>query len=62
MTPLIDWDSPNWGGHIHIASSDDLGKHGKHCDETDEAVHPHCRLSIADEYGVDHPLIAEDDQ
>lgn len=33
MTPLIDWDDPDWGGHIHIASSDDLGKHGKHSDD-----------------------------
>lgn len=33
----VDWDDPEWGGRVHIAASDDLGKHGRHCDETDES-------------------------
>lgn len=32
----IDWlDVANWGGHVTIAASDDLGDHGRHCDEAD---------------------------
>lgn len=37
MTPLVDWDSPTWGrpGHnVHQATTDDLGDHGRHSDET----------------------------
>lgn len=36
----VDWDDPDWGKpgkNRHEAASDDLGKHGKHSDETDEA-------------------------
>jgi hypothetical protein len=31
----VDWDSPTWGGGITIAMTDDLGDHGRHCDEAD---------------------------
>ena len=37
MIPLVDWDSPTRGqpGHnVHHATTDDLGNHGKNCDET----------------------------
>lgn len=34
-TPLIDWDDlDNWGGHVHHATTDDLGDHGRHSDES----------------------------
>lgn len=39
MKALIDWTSPDWGkaGHnVHIGTTDDLGDHGRHCDETDD--------------------------
>jgi hypothetical protein len=39
-TDPVDWSSPNWGkpGHnVHHATTDDLGDHGRHCDETEDA-------------------------
>jgi hypothetical protein len=34
----VDWlDVANWGGGVTIAITDDLGDHGRHCDE---AVQP----------------------
>lgn len=40
MTPaLIDWQKADWGNPatcVHVGSSDDLGKHGRHSDETSE--------------------------
>lgn len=36
----IDWDSETWGrvGHnVHYGTTDDLGDHGRHSDETEEA-------------------------
>lgn len=39
-TPLIQWeDNPRWGvaGHnVHHGTTDDLGDHGRHSDETEE--------------------------
>lgn len=32
----IDWDDPLWGGRVHIGTTDDLGDHGRHSDETDD--------------------------
>lgn len=35
MTP-VNWDSPEWGKpgrNVHHATTDDLGDHGRHCDE-----------------------------
>jgi hypothetical protein len=34
----IDWlDTANWGhGRVHIGTTDDLGDHGRHCDEADQ--------------------------
>jgi hypothetical protein len=35
----IDWASDHWGrpGHnVHIGTTDDLGDHGRHSDETDQ--------------------------
>lgn len=33
----IDWDDvEHWGGGVHHATTDDLGDHGRHCDETKE--------------------------
>lgn len=35
----VDWDSPLWGvkGHnTHQATTDDLGDHKRHTDETEE--------------------------
>lgn len=37
-TDPVDWDSAHWGqpGHnVHWGTTDDLGDHGKHCDEGD---------------------------
>lgn len=37
---VIDWDSPTWGqpGHnVHTATTDDLGDHGRHTDDQDDA-------------------------
>lgn len=37
--PLVDWDSPTWGqpGHnVHHGTTDDLGDHGRHSDETED--------------------------
>lgn len=34
----IDWDDvAGWGGRVHIGTTDDLGDHGRHSDETEEA-------------------------
>jgi len=33
MSP-VDWDDPDWGGRIHHATTDDLGDHKRHTDET----------------------------
>lgn len=38
LTPLIDWDSKTWGHpgkNVHHATTDDLGDHGRHSDESD---------------------------
>lgn len=35
----IDWDSPTWGQpgrNVHVGTTDDLGDHGRHSDETQE--------------------------
>jgi hypothetical protein len=32
----VNWDDvANWGGHVTIAITDDLGDHGRGCDEAD---------------------------
>ena len=33
----VDWDSPQWGEvgfNVHVGTTDDLGDHGRHTDET----------------------------
>ena len=36
MSATVDWDDvANWGGRVHIGTTDDLGDHGRHCDEAD---------------------------
>lgn len=32
----VNWDSPTWGGGVHHATTDDLGDHGRHSDETEQ--------------------------
>ena len=35
----VDRESAHWGqpGHnVHIATTDDLGDHGRHCDEAEQ--------------------------
>lgn len=32
----VDWDSPEWGGRVHVAASDDLGKHGRHAEDAED--------------------------
>lgn len=33
----IDWDDiSGWGNRVHIGTTDDLGDHGRHSDETDD--------------------------
>lgn len=39
VAPLIDWESPTWGEpshNVHVGTTDDLGDHGRHSDETEE--------------------------
>lgn len=37
---VIDWDDlDHWGqpgSNVHIGTTDDLGDHGRHCDETED--------------------------
>jgi hypothetical protein len=33
----VDWFSKDWGhGRVHIGTTDDLGDHGRHCDEAEQ--------------------------
>lgn len=35
MSP-VDWTSPTWGGRIHHGTTDDLGNHGRHCEDAED--------------------------
>jgi hypothetical protein len=38
-TDPIDWSSPKWGqpgSNVHWGTTDDLGDHGRHSDETQD--------------------------
>ena len=40
MTSPFDWDSPHFGKpgkNVHHGTTDDLGNHGRHTDETGDA-------------------------
>jgi hypothetical protein len=33
----VDWFAEDWGhGRVHIGTTDDLGDHGRHCDEVEQ--------------------------
>lgn len=32
----VDWFVKDWGGRVHVGTTDDLGDHGRHCDEAEQ--------------------------